>query len=542
MSIVHQINESVESCCHPPNRAVVSLLLSTCVWRKVGVVLIGVSPSEFYAIFSIFNTRKPALGRIQLKPGTTTLVALTVALLIISHICITTNQPPTLRSGLKDSLPASYVDHDPIVINDNQGFADQGWPGSGTEEDPYVISGLNITSNDICIFIYGTSMYFIIRDCVISSAGTSLGYGIHVVGAQHGSIQKCIVSHHTVGISIMGCTDCALKNNTVSQCERGMDLQGAEDCRVIGNTVTENNVYGVVIVESSDCTITNNTAIENKRGFLLTGSDRILLTNNIATHSNRIGFHISGIPRHGSVVTSDDCILSNNTAIANTESGFLLDYTRNCTLVENTAEQNQYGVYLSEASRSSLVYLNALFNNTVNGFDNGTLNRWDNGTHGNYWGDYDGTGPYDVPGPAQSADDHPFVYGLVPPQIDQPPDVEYEVGTAGHSIQWNPSTSHSDSYDLFLNGTLIESGEWEENNFTVDVDGRDAGVYNYTLVVRDITGNTARDTVMVVVKPSALPDNPFLHPVALFITLLGASIAAVFGGLLVRHRLSRHST
>ncbi|TFG07613.1 hypothetical protein EU538_08540 [Candidatus Thorarchaeota archaeon] len=477
-----------------------------------------------------------------MKPGTTTLVALTVALLIMSHICITTNQPPTLRSGLKDSLPASYVDHAPIVINDNQGFVDQGWPGSGTEEDPYVISGLNITSNDICIFIHGTSVYFIIRDCVISSAGTSLGYGIHVVGAQHGSIQNCIVSHHAVGSSIMGCTDCALRNNTVSQCERGVDLQGAEDCTVTGNTLTENDVLGVVIFESFDCTITNNTASESERGFHLTGSDRILLTDNKAIHNNRNGFQITGIPRHGSVVTSDDCILSNNTAIANGDTGFLSEYTRNCTLVENMAWQNGYGIQLSDDARTNLVYLNALFNNTINGFDNGTLNRWDNGTHGNYWGDYDGTGPYDVPGPAQSADENPFVYGLVPPRIDQPPDIEYNVGSTGHSIQWHPSASHPDSYDLFVNGTLIESGEWVDNNFTVDIDGWDVGVYNCTLVVRDITGNTARDTVMVVVKPSALPDNPFLHPVALFLTLLGVSIAAVFGVLLVRHRVGRHIT
>ncbi len=447
-----------------------------------------------------------------------------------------------MHSRLKDSQPASHVSHDPIIIRDDQDFIDQGWPGSGTEEDPYLIAGLDITDNATCIFVFQTTVHFTIRDCIISSPGVSLGFGVHLVDVQHGSIESCIVSHHAIGIFLMVCTDCVLRNNTVSQCERGMELQGLEDCTVSGNSIMENDVNGMVIFESSACTITNNTASENERGFGLTGSDRILLTDNIAIRNNRNGFRITGILRQGSVVTSDDCILSNNTAIANTESGFLLDYTRNCTLVENTAEQNQYGVYLSEASRSSLVYLNSMFNNTINGFDNGTLNRWDNGTHGNYWSDYSGRGAYTVPGPAQSTDDHPFVYGLVPPQIDQPPDVEYEVGSTGNSIQWHISGSHPDSYDLFLNGTLIESGEWEENNFTVDVDGRDAGVYNYTLVVRDITGNTARDTVMVVVKPSALPDNPFLHPVALFITLLGASIAAVFGGLLVRHRLSRHST
>jgi parallel beta-helix repeat protein len=445
---------------------------------------------------------------------------------------------------MKDSLPVSYVDHDPIVINSNQSFANQHWPGSGTEEDPYVIAGLNITSNDICIFIYGTSVHFIIRNCIISSDSTSEERGIALTDVQHGSVESCVVSLHHIGVDIASCNNCSMRNNTISEGFTGIRLWYSEYCTLINNVFTDNAGYGIRIADCSNCTLQGNTANDNGMfGFRLNNADRMNLTKNVAANNGKHGFEIGYLlDSHSEWLPSDDCILHNNAAIGNGDSGYLLVSTRNCRLVENKASENNYGMYMSGDARTNLVYLNALFNNTINGFDNGTLNRWDNGTHGNYWGDYDGTGPYDVPGPAQSADENPFVYGLVPPRIDQPADVEYEVGSTGHSIQWHPSASHPDSYDLFVNGTLIESGEWVDNNFTVDIDGRDVGVYNYTLIVRDITGNTAQDTVMVVVKPSALSDNPFLHPLALFLTLLGVSIAAVFGVLLVRHRLGRHTT
>ncbi|MGQ4871972.1 MAG: hypothetical protein ACP6IT_09065, partial [Candidatus Thorarchaeota archaeon] len=48
-----------------------------------------------------------------------------------------------LRTG---PIPA-YVEHGAINIGSDAQFSWQGWPGSGTEADPYVIEGFNITTS-----------------------------------------------------------------------------------------------------------------------------------------------------------------------------------------------------------------------------------------------------------------------------------------------------------------------------------------------------------------------------------------------------------
>ncbi len=48
-----------------------------------------------------------------------------------------------------------------------------------------------------------------------------------------------------------------------------------------------------------------------------------------------------------------------------------------------------------------------------------------------------------------------------------------------------------------INGTLDESGVWDGSAIFVSVDGLDAGLYNFTLVVFDDPGQNATDTVLV---------------------------------------------
>ncbi len=48
-----------------------------------------------------------------------------------------------------------YIPHAPIEINSNADFASQGWPGNGTESNPWTIDGLMIDGefNGFCIKI-----------------------------------------------------------------------------------------------------------------------------------------------------------------------------------------------------------------------------------------------------------------------------------------------------------------------------------------------------------------------------------------------------
>lgn len=85
------------------------------------------------------------------------------------------------------------------------------------------------------------------------------------------------------------------------------------------------------------------------------------------------------------------------------------------------------------------------------------------------------------------------------PTIDSPDDIEYESGTTGHSITWQPSDADPDSYEVYRNNGVIDNGAWNVEDIIVVLDGLGIGVYNYTLVIHDGSGNSASETVLVIV-------------------------------------------
>jgi len=73
--------------------------------------------------------------------------------------------------------PGDHTNHVPILIDGDDDFVSQGWPGAGTSGDPYVISGLNITyaNGMILISITDTTADFVIRDCYIDQGSGNMG-------------------------------------------------------------------------------------------------------------------------------------------------------------------------------------------------------------------------------------------------------------------------------------------------------------------------------------------------------------------------------
>ncbi|MFW9965150.1 MAG: hypothetical protein ACFFCX_16380 [Candidatus Sifarchaeia archaeon] len=133
------------------------------------------------------------------------------------------------------------------------------------------------------------------------------------------------------------------------------------------------------------------------------------------------------------------------------------------------------------------------------------------------------------------------------PVLDNPVDIQYNEFSTGHSITWDPTDAHPQSYTIYLEGAPIQSGAWNSSSetITISVDGHGLGEYNYTLVVTDIGGNPAADVVIVTVVDGTLPalDSPSdfqynefstgnlitwdpsdLHPVSYIIYLEGSPV------------------
>ncbi|TFG03815.1 hypothetical protein EU538_13025, partial [Candidatus Thorarchaeota archaeon] len=469
------------------------------------------------------------------------------------------------RTEQQGTSVLSYTPHGPITINGNADFEDQGWPGSGTEDDPYVIEGLRIIDSSTCITVSNTEVYFEIRDCLISAALPTSSDGIVFDNVTRGTVRDCVIELHGYGVrfssspdctvadsilSSNGCgvfidhsSDCIIQNNTINDSEwGGISFWIVRDSIIENNTISDtggkgisakfayNSIYTANIVRNSsgdgfffhysNGTFTDNRAVKNLVGFYFLYGSASIMIGNIASNATDHGFsfishkHLTmtmnsaiNNGRTGFLLDGDECTLTSNAAISNGERGFLLSGS-DCMLSNNTAADNVCGICLSRSSQDASLSLNRLYDNDQhNAVDNGTANTWDNGTHGNYWDDYDGEGVYLIPGSAESIDNHPYRIDNIPPAVDNPEDIVYEHGTTEHNITWNPEDLNPHSYAVYRNDTVVRTGAWNTSSetITVSIDGLSVGSHTFTLAVRDILGNEGSDRVLVTVVDTTPP-------------------------------------
>ncbi len=373
--------------------------------------------------------------------------------------------------------------------------------------------------------------------------------GAHVEQSQDTILTgNTVSSNEDYGVLILSCTAVRLLNNTLtSYTGLGVWIQASENCTLSNNTFVNYGlaIEGTVVTQFRHFITTDNTVNGRTLGYfwsLTSGSidgsqyGEVILANCTGVSVSGGNFHNSSMAVEIAFSThcnltdstvsqnyyaiylyaSTYCTLRNNTVLSNLRNGIYIDYSSNNNVTNNTLLSNEdYGVYITGSSSSAnLLYLNRLGLNLVdNALDDGANNYWNTTGIGNYWDDYNGTGVYSIPGGAGSIDYHPMVWtppDLIAPTIDHPDDMLYEVGSTGNNITWSPSDANPATYEVLRNATIVESGPWDGGSITVNIDGLDVGVYNYTLVVYDESGNSNADTVMVTVQDTTAPivDHP----------------------------------
>ena len=105
---------------------------------------------------------------------------------------------------------SAYTPHDPIVIRNDRDFHDQAededWPGNGTQEDPYIIEGYEITLEAGMwggirgIDIRFSDVYFKINNTKI--VGDSRLTSIFLNNARNGIVENCIIENGSPGIQV----------------------------------------------------------------------------------------------------------------------------------------------------------------------------------------------------------------------------------------------------------------------------------------------------------------------------------------------------
>ncbi|MDF1537781.1 MAG: hypothetical protein P1Q69_02645 [Candidatus Thorarchaeota archaeon] len=98
------------------------------------------------------------------------------------------------------------------------------------------------------------------------------------------------------------------------------------------------------------------------------------------------------------------------------------------------------------------------------------------------------------------------VVDTTPPVLEGPTDRVIELGPTDEGLSWYISDLRPYVYELYLNDTLEETGSWIVGNLTYNLlDSTLLGIYNYTIIVVDTSGNHASDTVIVSIEDTIPP-------------------------------------
>ena len=372
-------------------------------------------------------------------------------------------------------------------------------------------------------------------------SGLSIGYFVNITDTS-------IYAGSYAQIILVGCTRVDVYGGSFAMQAEAVSLAFCEDCSLYMNYIGSNTV-GVYIHLSTGIVLANNSIIGNDYiGIHLNGSHHCsLLGNDIAYNGER------GVVLHGAEWT----VFNHNTITGNfigiegyyvdfsefygnivfgNEYGFSIYQSFGCIFSQNTISYNTgVGIHLDWEAWNCTVFGNIFNTNENNAKDDGHDNYWDDSTSiGNTWSDYFGAEPYYfVPGSGNGVDHYPISLHGIDIWIDHPADIEYEVGTTGHTITWHAFCSSPTNYSIHRDGGLVMITGWNGGDVSVNINGLAAGTYEYTITVLGFGGQSATDTVRVTVTEASTSPSPTPNPWPEFGILTIVGFAITTGSLVI---------
>ena len=284
----------------------------------------------------------------------------------------------------------SYTVSDPISITSDTEFATQatnnGWPGSGTSIDPYIIENLQIvnttnSTNGISISGSGITKYFVIRNNYIEMTGYNSN-GIYLKYINNlGTIENNTIYNNTYGLRLDYCSYITVRNNTITNNSNyGFYSYSSSHSTIEYNSISENNNtagIGFYPTTSSYNIIQYNNISYNDEGIWYNSNDHDIIHNNTFSHNINYALH-GGSLTYTNVTDNDfsyqgssimyfqsstsNLIFSGNTFEHNTADGVrFASGAINNTFSDNLFLDNQYGIW-SNVGQSN-VYNNTFIGN-----------------------------------------------------------------------------------------------------------------------------------------------------------------------------------
>jgi parallel beta-helix repeat protein len=274
---------------------------------------------------------------------------------------------------LKFKLGSNQV-HAPIVILNNLDFENQanaeGWPGNGSQLNPYIIQGFNFTEDGInLIEITSTTVYFIITKNQFFGAGYTKS-GVFINNASNGMVIDNYFTKLGAGVYFYNSTNIYVSNNFYDDVQDAVLTYFSQDSIISNETVLtsyHNNIrvhdsnsitiencrsldangWGIASLDSFNTTLINNTVIGNGWGIeFLNSPNGVLINNSVSKSVSYIGISVS---------TSPNTTIERNTVFSNFATGISSSYSENITLIDNKVFDNSFhGISLTSSHNSQI--------------------------------------------------------------------------------------------------------------------------------------------------------------------------------------------
>lgn len=293
----------------------------------------------------------------------------------------------------------SLLPHAPILIDGDGGFTNASgvtW-GSGTESDPYIIEGWDITTSTAsAVEIRNTDVHFIVRDCLLRGTVHPRA-GIFLSSCVNGTLSNNTMSGNYYAIYLASSSGIEITGNNCSNNWYGMFLADmSSNNAIIGNNCSNNIYDGIELYNlCNNNTIANNTFFDNLDGIHLETSYNNTLAGNTMVRNgmSMLGYVVSEWSSHtidtsntvngrplyyykdqrGVTVPSDagQVILANCTdftveglGLGDATVGVQLAFSSNITIRGNSFPNSTYGVFLWY-SDGNVVSDNVIDNNDI---------------------------------------------------------------------------------------------------------------------------------------------------------------------------------
>ena len=189
------------------------------------------------------------------------LVIFLIFLISSLFFCITDSNPSLVADGNITSedkeYTLNYTPHAPIEITSDDNFTDYGFPGEGTDINPFRIEYLHIQAEVLYgIYIEYVTAHFVIQDCLIEDPS----YGIYLYGI---SWNSCRIDHNVInnvytGIYVYSVHNGTFFDNTINAKTMGINIASGGYLAVINNTISNSEVRGIFIDSHAGTIITGN--------------------------------------------------------------------------------------------------------------------------------------------------------------------------------------------------------------------------------------------------------------------------------------------